>query len=122
MTLLDKNSLHIGDVEHGIQFDFDPADKFLTVKIGKETARVKYVDLWGVVYALGDERQMEQITPVRQTEVMVYERVHNVKLKKNMRAGEIMKVRCKIDVPVTIVEGLAGFKEKAPSKIISLAK
>ena len=40
------------------------------------------------------------------------DKIHTVQLKKDMRAGSIMKVTCHMSVPTTVVEGLKGIVEK----------
>lgn len=103
--LLDAGVATIGD---GVEIRYDPKSEFITI-CGK---KVPKLELWQVVFSTCDARTREQLLPVRQTEVMHYVKEHNVQLKKDMRKGEILRVRCETSVPLTVVEGLAGMHKK----------
>ena len=59
-----------------------------------------------------DEEQQQELMPVRQTEVRIYERQHRIKLKKNMKKGEIVVANCKIEVPVRVEENIRALMGK----------
>lgn len=118
MTLLDRHQIKMGDVT----FDVHPKSDWIDVTIGKEHGKIKYSDLFGMVFTIADPKRQEEMMPVRQTEVMRYRKVHAVQLKKDMHKGEIMKVRCETDVPLTVVEGLRGLVEKEKKTTLILPK
>lgn len=70
--------------------------------------RVKKVDLYAAVFALADAKTQDALMPVRQTRMMTFERIHNVKMKKDLKKDQILKVRCHMDVPLQIEESLKG--------------
>lgn len=78
-------------------------------------------ELYGLIFMLVDEKQQQELMPVRQTEVRIYERQHRIKLKKDMKKGETVVANCRIEVPVRIEENiraLMGKKYKRPSGIL----
>lgn len=107
--LTDKKTAQIGK---GILIDIDPDADYVQVRMisGKTEVkeRVKKVDLYAAVFAIADHKTQDALMPVRQTQVMTFERIHNIQLKKDMRKGEILKTRCHMDVPVRIEESLRG--------------
>ncbi len=70
------------------------------------------MDLWAMVYTISGPDQQEKMMPVRKTEVMHYVKEHNIQLKKDMKKGSILRARCHVSVPLTVVEGLKGMVEK----------
>ena len=78
-------------------------------------------ELYGLIFMLVDEEQQQELMPVRQTQVRIYERQHRIKLKKDMKKGEIITANCRIEVPVIIEENiraLMGTKYKTGSGIL----
>lgn len=113
MALLEKKTIQVGETaeNEGIFFDIDPDNEYVQVRIGTSKCGIKKSELWGLAFAIADAKTQDDLMPVRKTEVMTYERVHKVRLKKSLNAGDIMKVRCHIDVPVAINESLKGIVE-----------
>lgn len=121
MTMLDRQTAALGIDEAGDQLlvDVDPSIAELVFRIGKHRVRVSKSDLWNFCYLIGDEETQERLTPVRHTEVMHYEKVHTIKLKRDLKKGDVVRTRCIISVPLTVVEGLKGMlKPKEASQII----
>lgn len=119
MAVLEKQTLQVG--ESGILIDCDPKSEWVNVRLGDaKGVVVKKVDLWAVVFTIADAKMQEQLMPVRQTEVVTYKRVHHVKITKGIKPGEMLNVKCEINVPQTIEEGLAGtlVKRREKGKII----
>ena len=103
-----------------ILIDCDPKSEFVNVRIGDHKGvLVKKVDLWAMVFTIADAKTQEKLIPIRQTEMVTYRRIHHVKLKKDMRAGQMVNVNCQINVPQVVNEGLAGTLMK-PRKKTSL--
>lgn len=109
MTLVDRKTIQIGST---ILVDIDPDYDYVQVRMGsgerEVTERVKKVDLYAAVFALADPKTQDALMPVRQTRMMTFERIHNVQMKKDMKKGQILKLRCHIDVPLQIEESLKG--------------
>ena len=116
----DRHTAELGSDEKGdsLLVDVDPSKSEIVFRIGKHRVHVSKTELWGFCFAIGDEATQEKLMPVRQTEVMKYTRVHTIKLKKDMRAGETLRARCEIDVPLTVVEGLQGMVRPRSSSVI----
>lgn len=71
-------------------------------------------ELYGMIFMLVGEKEQTEMMPVRKTEVRIYERQHRIKLKKDMKKGEIVIANCRIEVPLLVEEGLYGLvKRKA---------
>jgi hypothetical protein len=82
-------------------------------------------ELYGMIFLLVDKEQQAELMPVRQTQVRIYERQHRIKLKKDMKRGEIVVANCRVEVPLIVEEGLAGLiksKARRISKIIIPSK
>lgn len=56
---------------------------------------------WGALEKLSKAR--EQLT-----EILQYEKVHAVIAKKDIKKGEIIKVRCRVDVPKEIYDEIVA--------------
>lgn len=107
-----KGEAELGD---GLVIKYDPKHDMLDIGGRKVTK----LELWQFVYSIVDANMREQIMPIRQTEVMHFTKVHTVQLKRDLKAGQFMKVRCHNSVPVTVVEGLAGLEQKKSPIILA---
>ncbi len=110
MALLDRKTIQIGN---RILVDIDPDIDYVQMRMGdgaghEVTERIKKVDLYAAVFALADAKTQDALMPVRQTRMMTFERIHNVQMKKDMKKGQILKIRCHMDVPLQIEESLKG--------------
>lgn len=114
MSVLEKQTFQLGE---DILIDVMPKSEFVNFRVGSEKGiMVKKVDLWALVFTIADPETQEKLLPVRQTEMVTYKRVHHVKLTKDVRAGHMLNVRCEINVPETVNEGLAGTLVKRREK------
>lgn len=122
MTLVEKKTIQIGE---NLLLDVLPDEEFMQVRFlhkGDEfTSKVKKSDLYGAVFAIADPQTQDALMPVRTTEVLTFEKIHNVQLKKDMRKGAILKVRCHIDVPVAIEENLKGIVREHKKQATTIA-
>lgn len=100
--LLKKTRLELG----GIKFDINPRSKIIKVSFGEEKTKINRDDLWQMIFAISDPKQQEEMIPTIERPMMQFKRVHNVKLKNDMKAGEMLEVTCKVDVPITVVDAL----------------
>ncbi len=117
MTILQKEKFGIGDAI----FDVEPDNNRVRMTLGKETTECTKMDLWAMVFAIMGPDEQEQIMPVRQTEVMHFEKKHMIQLKRDMKKGEVVMAVCRQSVPVTVVEGLKGMiKENTRAKGIPI--
>ena len=108
MSILEHSMLQLTGRDGTAEFNVKPNADTFKLTMGKETKEFKKIDLWSMVFAIMGPDEQEKMLPVRQTEVVTYKRIHNVKLKKAMPAGAILKVQCEINVPQTVTEGLKG--------------
>jgi len=82
---------------------------------------IKISELYGIIWLLVDEEQQQELMPVRQTQVRIYERQHRIKLKKDMKKGEIVIANCHIEVPLRVeenIKALMGKKYQKSSNIL----
>ena len=82
---------------------------------------IKISDLYGLIWLLVDEESQQELMPIRQTEVRIYERQHRIKLKKDMKKGEIVVANCLVEVPLRVEENiraLMGKKYQKSSRIL----
>ena len=82
---------------------------------------VKIKELYALIFMLVGKEEQEVLMPIRQTDVRTYIRQHRIKLKKNMKKGEIVVANCRISVPVLVEENIKAFmgkKYKTKSNIL----
>lgn len=119
MSVLERQTIQLGK---NILLDVDPKSEFVNIRAGKDEKGelVKKVDLWAVIFTIADAATQEKMMPVRQTQVQHITRIHHIKLKKNMRAGDVVNAKCEISVEKEVIEGLAGnlMKERPKSSLI----
>ena len=112
--LTDKNG------RNDIQVEINKNDKqqdFVEFKVKDEHGKwiKSYIDiksLYGMIFMLVDKEQQQELMPVRQTQVRIYERQHRIKLKKDMKKGEIVIANCIIEVPVRVEENIRALMNK----------
>ena len=95
------------DVE--VNFSENPDFKdTLRVKMGSEDAIIPIKELYALVFAVANQDQQADLVPVTQTEVVKYLKFHTVKAKTDIKKDQLIKVRCEINVPTTVVNALNG--------------
>ena len=105
--------------EKEIGFEYLPDKTAWEVTLGDKKAVIKQSDLFALVFYAADTDQVDKLTPVQNTEVRIYSRIHKIQLKKDAKKGSFVTARCEISVPVVIEEGLKGLLEKRKrSKIL----
>lgn len=90
-------------------------DGKIELKLGKNKTIVEYKELWGAIFVLSDKERQDAMMPVRKEERMVFSRQIQIKLKNDMKAGEVVKAWTEISIPQTIVEAIA---EENGAKVI----
>jgi hypothetical protein len=118
MSLPERSILQLTGQDGTAEFDVDPDQEVFRMTVGKEQRRFKRVDLWSMVFAIANAEQQADMIPVKRSEVVTYRRKHNVKLKKDMRKGDVVHVSCEINVEKSVVEGLKGMIEQQASKVV----
>lgn len=109
MALTEPKTIQIGD---SLLLDVVPGREDLQVRMvtptGEFKTTVKKVDLWAAVFAIVDGKMQDDLMPVRQTQMVTFERMHHVRVKRDLKKGDVLKFKTKVDVPLTIVESLKG--------------
>jgi len=108
--------------EKKVGFEYLPDKAAWEVTLGGKEAVIKQSDLFALVFYAADTDQVDKLTPVQNTEVRVYSRIHKIQLKKDAKKGEFVTARCEITVPVLIEEGLRGIIEKRKKSKILLPR
>ena len=103
--LLEKKTMSLAP---GVLMHIDPSSEFVSLEIEGvvKDKLIRKTDLWGACFLIADAKTQESLIPVQQQEVLKYARIHSVQLKKDMRKGDIVKVRCEVDVLGTMEENL----------------
>lgn len=104
MTLLESHTLQLsGDVF----MDVNPEESNVQLRIGNTVSGyLPIAELWGAIFAIVGPVQQEMMTPVRTTQVETFIRKHRVKVTKALKPGDFINIKCHINVPVTVTEGL----------------
>jgi hypothetical protein len=112
VTLPDCSGKNDMEVEMNVSESTSDAVK---VTIAGKSAFIKIEDLYGMIFVLCDPEQQMNMMPVRHTTIRKLVRWHTVEVKKDMRKGERLVVKCETDVPMTVEEGLRAdvFRKKA---------
>lgn len=98
------------EIENG-ELSFDPKTKWIKIKIGKESSRIKKKDLWQIAFMISDVMKQDELLPAQQITMMEFDREHMVKAEKDIKAGEIVKFHCHVSVPKVIVDHLLEKKK-----------
>lgn len=119
MTLVERKTMQLGSK---ILIDIEPESEYVVIRVqgsgGEISERIKKSALYGAVFMFADHDTQDRLMPVRKTEVLTFERIHNVQLKKDMKKGQIMRVKCHMDVPVRIEESLKGLVGERTAKSV----
>lgn len=102
----------------GVYLEALPGSDRLRVTSGNKIGYVEFKELYGIVFMLADPDRQDQLLPVRHTEMTTFTKVHMVKAKKDLKKGDVIKVRCHTNVETAIVDGLKGIVEKPKSTIL----
>ena|SRR6266478_8271958 len=78
------------------------------IKMGSEEAIIPIKELFSFTFAVANNDQQADLVPVTQTEVVKYRKWHIVEAKSDIRQGQKIRVRCEVNVPLTVVNGLNG--------------
>lgn len=103
----------INHVHAEVNFTGDPElKKYVRLSIGGRVAVVDMKDIYTFLLLVADEEIQSDLMPVRRQTVRHLTKNHAVLLKKNMLAGEIVKVKCTFDIPVEVHDGLSGLMDR----------
>lgn len=97
------------NIDAEVNFSENPDFKdCLLITMGSEKAIIPIKELYSLVFAVANQDQQADLVPVTQTEVVKYLKWHIVEAKADIRKGEKIRVRCEVNVPLTVVNGLNG--------------
>lgn len=100
-------------MELEINFSEDPLFKnCVKIKVGKEDLMIDMKDLYEFVFWAADPENQASLIPMSQTKVRTIQKIHKVKVTKDIKKGEFLNVRCVTNVPVEIWDGLASMMGK----------
>jgi len=117
-TLQDKNNrcnieVEInkgGEIKDYVEFRVKDKDKNWV----KSYISIK--ELYSLIFLIVDDKQQQELMPVKQTEVKIIERQHRIMLGKDMKKGEIVVANCRIEVPVRVEENIRALMGKKYQK------
>lgn len=120
--LLERKTI---ELTKGVLMHIDPSSEFVALEVdGQKDRLVRKVDLWGACFLMADGKTQDQLMPIRQTEMTTVVRLHQVRVGKDLKKGEILSVRCETSLPTAVEEGLAGtlMKKRERGKKLLLPK
>lgn len=98
------------------EVNFDPKYKdCVKIRINYEETIIRYTDLFSFMFTLGTKEQQSKMIPVREELGNQYMKQIQVKLKKDMKEGEMMVVNVPINIPQIIEDGILA--ERAMGRI-----
>ena len=101
------------DITAEINFSEDEGLKdCVKMTMGKNTAIIPIKELYTLVWSVVDTKQRTDLTPITQTLVRKIKKRHIVEVTRDIKKGEKLNVRCEVDVPVEMYEGLQGMMPK----------
>lgn len=118
MSLLSKKT---AELAKGLMVEVDPKKDYVVFKAEGKRFQVKKTELYTFTFLIADEAVQAELMPVRKTEMEEFRREHIVRLKNDMRAGEVLTITCKVSVPERVVEGIKA-QMLAPRKVFKLFK
>lgn len=78
------------------------------IRSGKATYEMKKTDLWLLLFTIADPDTQDKLMPVRKTQIMKFERVHTVQASKPIKKGELLTVKCVVDVDKIVRDSIAN--------------
>lgn len=86
---------------NNITFDvnFNPKRKdLIKITLANKVSIIKKDDLWNFVFTIVKTDQQQKMIPVLKTEMVRYQKQHEIRLQKDMKAGEIVVAHCAVNV------------------------
>jgi len=86
---------------NNITFDvnYNPKRKdLIKVTLANKISVIKKDDLWNFVFTIVQTSQQQRMIPVVKTEMIRYQKQHEIRLQKDMKAGEIVVAHCAVNV------------------------
>lgn len=122
MSLKNKNTAILGDdgMGHSIEVEVTPGDDFAVLVFKdssghaaegvKETKiAIELKMLFNFCYTIAEDPLVqEKLIPVRKSDIMQFVRQHEIKVQRDMKAGESVFARCVVDIPQTTIDALKG--------------
>lgn len=101
-----------GKYDVSMEVGFSNDEEIVKIGIDGKEAIVPIKDLYNFIFLIASAEQQEKLMPVKQTTVRKIIKRHIVKVTKDIKKGDTLRVRCETNVPVEIWEGLAGLMGK----------
>lgn len=103
-----KNVSRKGD---DLTFEFNPKRAYnIGVGLGESSGVVRWRELYDFVVMTAKTKELQDLLFTRRVEATEYERTHRVKLLKDLKAGEELVVKCRIDIPNILKEEFGNRK------------
>lgn len=120
--IADYTHFHVGGMEVEVNWNATvmPCKKIKFTFDGKEQI-IDREDLYALMMLFGDEKQQEELIPVIQTKVKAIRRLLKVRVKKDMRRGEIMAFPYTYFIPEAVYERLLLDKPNEYSSVDALS-
>lgn len=113
------------DIQFETNFSEDPDLKeYVRVTLDGNSAVISIKDLFAFVFTVANEEQQVDLMPVVRTTVKKMVKYHKVLVANGVKPGGHVNVRCEVNVPVEVYNGMRGnlsrWEEKKgqPSSII----
>ena len=80
----------------------------IRVTVGDARATISYKDLFAFVLMNADADGISKLMPAQKTLVRKFIKQHKVQVKKPVPANGFVYVNCEVDVPIQVIQALAG--------------
>ncbi len=100
-----EDGLGINPVILDVNFDNDHPD-YIRITIGGVSSIVKYTDLFSFMFTIATKEQQAKMIPVREELGHQYMKQIQVRLKKDMKEGDMVVVNVPINIPQIIEDAI----------------
>jgi hypothetical protein len=108
-TIKDISGINDVDFEVG----FDPHNKnSIKVTLAGKVSFISKDDLWNFVFSVVQVSQQQRMIPVTKTDFEQYKKQHEIKLQKDMKAGETVIAHCVVNVRQEVVDVIKREEEE----------
>lgn len=111
-----EDGLGVNPVTLDVNFDKEQPD-CVRITIGDKFSIVKYADLFSFMFQLATKEMQAKMIPVREELGNQYMKQIQVKLTKDLKAGEFMVVNVPINVPQIIEDAILSEKKLSTEDI-----
>lgn len=94
-TINDQDGINNVDFE----INWDPNRKDLVkITLANKVSVIKRDDLWNFIFSVVKTDQQKQMIPVEKSEFIKYIKQHEVQVRKDMKVGDKIFVRCEVNI------------------------